>query len=225
MSDARNPMNVDKPFDKPFDNPPIRGRKNFAWGIVVGCCIAGTIAGAIVSAYRLGVSQGVDVAVAQPQILPLAAATADSTDSMAVATGLVGEDAEGVFFLDFNTGDLQCLVYNPRFGAFGAHYYTNVRSQLGSAGKNSKYLLATGLITPRQVTAGARPGNSLVYVTDITTGMFAAYAIPWDRTMEASGRGQAGPLLYVGGGPIRNYQLPDPINVNPPAVVDPNANK
>lgn len=160
----------------------------------------------------------------QPQFVPLAAATADSTDTLAMATGLVSEDAEGVFFLDFNTGDLQCMVFYPRNGAFGAHYFANVRAQLGATGKNSKYLIGTGTIVPRSFTVGARPGGCLVYVTDVTTGMFAAYAIPWDRTMEAAGRAQGGPMVYVGGGQIRNYQLPNPINAAPPAVVDPNAN-
>jgi len=160
---------------------------------------------------------------AQVQLVPLKAATADSTDSMAMATGLIGEDMEGVFFIDFNTGDLQCLVFYPRSGAFGAHYYTNVRAQLGGVGKNSKYLLATGCAAPRATTIGARPGGSLVYVTDINTGLFAAYAVPWDRNAEATGRPQAGPLVFVGGGPIRNYQLPNQQNVQPPALADPNA--
>lgn len=190
-------------------------------GIFLGICLSAVCG----LSYWMGAIRTSDSSsIAQPSLIPLAAATADSTDSMAMATGLVSEDAEGVFFLDFNTGDLQCMVFYPRNGAFGAHYYANVRAQLGTAGKNSKYLIATGMIMPRAFTAGARPGGSLVYVTDVTTGVFAAYAIPWDRTLEASGRAQGGPLVYVGGGQIRNYQLPDPQNANPPAVVDPNAN-
>lgn len=152
--------------------------------------------------------------------IPLAASSSDSTDSMAMATGPISDDAEGVFFLDFNTGDLQCLVYYPRSNRFGAHYYANVRAQLGSAGKNSKYLMTTGAIAHRASTGGARPGNSLVYVTDVTTGLFAAYAVPWDRNAEATGRHQAAPLVLIQGGPIRNYQLSS-VNVEPPKVVDP----
>ncbi len=159
------------------------------------------------------------------QLLPLAAAAADSSDSMAMATGLVADDIEGVFFIDFITGDLQCLVFYPRSGAFGAHFYTNVKAQLGTTGKNSKYLIATGFAAPRGASVGPRPGSSLIYVTDVNTGMFAAYAVPWDRTTEATGRVQGGPLVFVGGGPIRNYQLPNPLNAQPPAVVDPNANR
>lgn len=139
---------------------------------------------------------------------------------MAVATGQVGRDSEGIFFLDFVTGDLQCLVYYPRTGTFGAHFVTNVTQTLG-AGQNAKYLMITGQAIPQSQTAGAQPGASLVYVTNATTGVFAAYAVPWNATAESSGRAQAGTLVYAGGGAIRNYQLPNPANNQPAAVVDP----
>ena len=196
--------------------PLFDGRNIVAGAVICGCLL---VAGGL--GFWFGRSQEDP---AEP-LLPLNASTADSTDSMAMATGLISEDMEGVFFIDFNTGDLQCLVFYPRSGVFGAHYYTNVRAQLGGVGKNSKYLIATGFAAPRATTIGARPGGSLVYVTDINTGMFAAYAIPWDRNAEATGRPQAGSLIFVGGGPIRNYQLPNPQNAQPPAVVDPHGNK
>ena len=174
--------------------------------------------------------------------LPLLnASTAATSSTMAVATGQIGVDSEGIFFLDFITGDLQCLVYYPRVGTFGARFFTNVFQQLPGVGRNSQFLLVTGTAIPTGFTAGARPGNCLVYVTDATSGMFAAYAIPWDRTAEAGGRLQSGPLVFVGGGPIRNFQLRDvppsqpaavnqpaavtPPAANAPAVVDPNKKK
>ena len=189
--------------------------------LIFGAAFLGFIAFAALSGYWFGRSQE----PASIRLFPRAAATADSSDSMAMATGLISEDMEGVFFIDFNTGDLQCLVYYPRARAFGAHYYTNVRAQLGGIGKNSKYLLGTGFAAQGAATIGPRPGGSLVYVTDVNTGMFAAYAIPWDRNAEVTGRAQSGPLVYVGGGPIRNYQLANPPIGQPPAVVDPNINK
>lgn len=186
----------------------------------LGAALCGAIALSGFAGYWFGMSQSSTMPV-----LPLAAATADSSDSLAMATGLISEDMEGVFFIDFNTGDLQCLVYYPRSRAFGAHFHTNVRAQLGGIGKNSKYLLGTGFAAQGAATIGPRPGGSLVYVTDVNTGMFAAYAIPWDRNAEVTGRAQSGPLVFVGGGPIRNYQLTNQPNAQPPAVVDPNAPK
>lgn len=157
---------------------------------------------------------------------PLLAAAAVSGDTMSMATGPIGRDSEGVFFLDFITGDLQCLVYYPRMGGFGAHYVTNVMQHLGGgAGQNAKYLMLTGQATVTGTTGGARPGGSFVYVTDTTTGIFAAYAVPWNPTAETSGQIQTGALVYVGGGPIRNFQLQAPGNNKPAAIVDPKNKK
>lgn len=171
--------------------------------------------------------------------LPLLnAATAASSSTMAVATGQISDNAEGIFFLDFITGDLQCLVYYPQMGTFGARYYTNVLQQLPGTGRNSQFLLVTGTSISIGSSGGPRPGNSLVYVTDATSGMFAAYAVPWDRTAESGRRLQSGPLVFAGGGPIRNFQLRDnpapaanqpaavkaPAAGNPPAP-DPNKKK
>lgn len=169
----------------------------------------------------------------------LQASTAATSSTMAVATGQISDNAEGIFFLDFITGDLQCLVYYPRIGVFGARYYTNVLQQLPGGGRNSQFLMVTGAAISVGSTGGARPGDSLVYVTDAASGMFAAYAVPWDRTAESGGRLQSGPLVFAGGGPIRNFQLRDnagaaanqpaavnlPAAVTPPAVVDPNKKK
>jgi len=212
MNEAMQPMRESRRDRTPWFD----GRSLLAGVVLCGLCATGVATG-----FWLGNRQ-------EPQavpMLPLWASTADSTDSMAVASGMISEDMEGVFFIDFNTGDLQCLVFYPRSGAFGAHFYTNVRAQLGGTGKNSKYLMATGFAAQRASTVGPRPGSSLVYVTDVNTGLFAAYAVPWDRNAEATGRAQVGPLVYVGGGPIRNYQLANPLNAQPPAVVDPNANR
>lgn len=178
----------------------------------------------------------------QSQIpLPLVhASTAATSSTMAVATGQISDNAEGIFFLDFITGDLQCLVYYPQMGTFGARYFTNVLQQLPGAGRNSQYLLVTGTSITVGTSGGPRPGNSLVYITDATSGMFAAYAVPWDRTAESGRRMQSGPLIFAGGGPIRNFQLRDntagpaanqpaavnaPAAVNPLAVPDPNKKK
>ncbi|MGN6136318.1 MAG: hypothetical protein ACTHOU_17680 [Aureliella sp.] len=137
-------------------------------------------------------------------------ASAASGANMAVATGQVSEEAEGVFFLDYLTGDLQCLVYYPRSGAFGARYYTNVHGQLPSQGKNAEYLMVTGAAMSTRTSSNVRPANCLVYVTDVNSGTFAAYAVPWNKTAESSSQAQGGPLVFVGGGPIRNYQVAEP---------------
>ncbi len=196
------------------------------------CAVATCVLIAVLCGYWIGNAR-------QTASIPLPllhASTAATSSTMAVATGQVGMDSEGIFFLDFITGDLQCLVYYPRIGVFGARYYTNVLKQLPGGGRNSQFLMVTGTAIPTGISVGSRPGNCLVYITDATSGMFAAYAIPWDRTAEAGGRLQSGPLVFVGGGPIRNFQLSEaatqqaaavnqPAAVTPPGVVDPNKKK
>ncbi len=195
----------------------VRSNSTRTAAFVATACVCSCLA--LATGFWLGGRQPNTSHTPLPQLMAAAAA---ASDTMAVATGPIGRDSEGIFFLDFITGDLQCLVYYPRSGAFGAHYYGNVLAHLGGSGKNSKYLMVTGQAIVSASTGGARPGASLVYVTDTTTGLFAAYAVPWDQTAEISGRVQAGGLVYAGGGPIRNYQLQDPKKNQPAAVVDPN---
>lgn len=210
------------------------GLKLFAVLSAFGLCLTAAVGGG----FWLGSNrQSANSAFTLPL---LHAATAATSSTMAVATGQISDNAEGIFFLDFITGDLQCLVYYPQMGTFGARYYTNVLQQLPGGGRNSQFLLVTGGAITIGSTGGPRPGASLVYVTDATSGMFAAYAVPWDRTAESGHRMQSGPLVYAGGGPIRNFQLRDiaaaaaanqpaavnaPAAVNPPVVPDPNKKK
>lgn len=146
--------------------------------------------------------------------------TAASGQNMAVATGAVSDDAEGVFFLDYLTGDLQCLVYYPRSGAFGARYYTNVQQHMPSSGKSAQYLMVTGsaLSSRTSTSSNVKPANCLVYVTDVNSGMFAAYTVPWSKAAESSSQAQLGALVLVGKGPIRNYQVADPQGKKPAAA-------
>ena len=216
---------------KPNCETVSRSRSRFQMWVGASALVLGTLA-AVLCGVWIGRSQPTPSAP-----LPLLhASTAATSSTMAVATGQVGVDAEGIFFLDFITGDLQCLVYYPRIGVFGARYFTNVLQHLPGGGRNSQFLMVTGTAIPTGFSVGPRPGNCLVYITDATSGMFAAYAIPWDRTAEAGGRLQSGPLVFVGGGPIRNFQLRDaaasqpaavnqPAAVTPPGAVDPNKKK
>src|SRR5690349_18443388 len=66
-------------------------------------------------------------------------------DSMAMATGLIDEGVEGMFVLDFITGELTCQVLNPRTGTLAGIYKRTVSADLGiEQGKQPKYLLVTG---------------------------------------------------------------------------------
>ncbi len=136
-----------------------------------------------------------------PQAILHATASHGSTN-VAVATGQVGEDAEGIFILDYLTGNLQCWVFYPRFQRFGAKFETNITAQLPGT-KNAEYLLVTGLSASTQASTNARPAGCLVYVVDSKSGMFAAYTLPWNRSAESAGEPQRGTLVCVGGDQYR----------------------
>lgn len=139
--------------------------------------------------------------------------------NLAIATGQIDESSEGFFALDFLTGDLKCWVYYPRLGAFGGMFYTNVQAQLGMS-KNPEYLLITGAAEPVSAGSNIRPAACLVYAVDTKSGVFAAYTIPWNRTLESSSAMQGGAMIPVGGGQIREPQSGVKKPVNPS-----NANK
>ena len=218
MSDRADSTVIEPPTDQ------LESRTNKPAGRILA---VGLLAGSLIGCTTLAVGFWVGQKSApkpQEQLPAIFGAAATATDTMAVATGPVSEDTEGVFFLDFITGDLQCLVYYPSTGRFGARYFANVRQQLGGAGK-ARYLLATGAIAIRGASSNIRPGASLVYVTDVNSGMFAAYAIPFDRNAERSRTGQVGTMVPIEVGPIRNFQVRDQNGQKPNAIVDPGKNK
>lgn len=132
----------------------------------------------------------------------LRAATGDSSDKFAIATGKISDSAEGVFMLDGLTGDLQCLVPYTRTGTFGGIFTTNVFKDLNiQASKTPRFIMVTG---EANFSGNPRPGNCIVYIIDATTGNYAAYGVPWNRQMETTGRAQQGQLLGLTSGQARN---------------------
>ncbi|MCA9217327.1 MAG: hypothetical protein KDB27_29865 [Planctomycetales bacterium] len=132
----------------------------------------------------------------------LHADSAASNESFAMATGLVDQDVEGLFTLDYFSGELQCVVLNRRTGKFNGQFKTNVTADLG-VGQNSKYLLATGRVN----SPGRQGGNSVVYVMDTTSGNFAAYGVPWRVDLSSRGQPQTGILALIDVGRARNTPI------------------
>jgi hypothetical protein len=138
----------------------------------------------------------------------LHASATESTDSMAIATGLIDEGVEGLFVLDFVTGNLQVAVINPRTGQLGGLYHHNVAADLGAQqGKAPKYLLVTGQAMFRSFTGNIRPAQSIVYIADSTSGRYAAYMLPWDRQAASYNFAQVNPLVLLGKGMARNVPV------------------
>jgi len=142
-----------------------------------------------------------------PETLLHASAT-HGASSMALATGPVDQDVEGLFILDFITGELTCSVLNPRNGSIAAGYKVNVVADLGvEQGKQPQYLLVTGKASFRPTGSPLQPAESVVYVADANTGRFVAYWLPWNRQAASQGFPQASPMALLGKGSVRNIQV------------------
>lgn len=137
-----------------------------------------------------------------PEVI-LHAESATGCDSMAIATGPVDDDAEGLFTLDFLTGELSCFVLytkGPAAKSIGGRFKTNVTAPalLGTpaAGKKPHYLMVTG--KANFVRGGAttvRPGYSVVYVVDTNTGKWVAFGVPWNPGGSSRGQVQEAALI------------------------------
>ncbi len=182
----------------------------FVFGLVV------LIASVASVAYHMGANR--------PRLANLSDAVLHATathggTNVAVATGQVGEESEGIFILDYVTGNLQCWVYYPRLQAFGAKFSTSINQQLPQT-KNAEYLLVTGVSFAQQATSNARPAGCICYVVDTKSGMFAGYSLPWNRSAELSGQTQSGQLVFMGGDQFRLPVGGAPTKKLPPAAKD-----
>lgn len=168
--------------------------KRHAWGILLagcGLCLLG-----------VGMVAGTLVAVVnqQPQTtfeLPLFATATDTGTSMSMATGPIDDEMEGVFFLDFVSGELTCAVINSRTAKPGGFFRTNVIKALGIAeDKKPSYLMTTGAANFVGFKQGQQqPSKTVVYVCDQTTGRFAGYSFMWNTTLASRGAMQQGEFL------------------------------
>jgi len=142
--------------------------------------------------------------------IPVQATASTWSESLCAATGPIDEEAEGLYTLDAVTGDLQCAILNPRTTKFAGVFRTNVLTDLQiDATKKPNYMLLTGQITFTGQSGNTRPGNSVVYVIDATSGRFVAYGVPWQRALSTRGQMQQGQLIFVDAGTARNVMIRD----------------
>jgi hypothetical protein len=175
-----------------------------AMGLLLGLGLGGTLAGGI----WIGKYSPDAVAMAGLQDLRLKAVASHGTDTFAIATGAIDDELEGLYTLDFLTGDLNCFVINPRTGNFAGWFHANVANVLKvERGKKPSYLIATGLINATGGGGGGRPAASLCYVADANTGQVAAFTFPWVKAATSAGAAQATEMRALGPWKARNVDL------------------
>jgi hypothetical protein len=102
-------------------------------------------------------------------------------DGFVLATGLLDSNVEGVYFLDGLTGVLRGSVLNVYNGQFTASFEANVLNDMHlDTVKNPKFLMVTGLANLRRGPTQFQPGESVIYVAEVSSGTLAAYAVRWN---------------------------------------------
>lgn len=135
----------------------------------------------------IGVAIGVGVAGWLPDT-PLHAVATHGQDNFALATGVLDEEVEAAYFLDFLTGDLKAAVLNPQTHKFTAFYKTNILQHMASEDvKNPRFLMVTGRADLRRGAAPTQIGDSVVYVCEVNSGKMVAYGTPWVPGRQALG--------------------------------------
>jgi hypothetical protein len=118
-------------------------------------------------------------------------------ESFAVCTALIDDGIEGFFILDFETGDLSGGVLGQTPLKFTRSYRHNVLKDLeikGGKVKSPRFTLLSGMAAVGGP-AGMNMSPSVLYVTDVSTGVTVAYGIPWNSQMaNAPGMAELVPL-------------------------------
>lgn len=145
----------------------------------------------LVAGLVLGLALGLNIQGLWPNV-PLHASATEGFESFSIATGLVDNGVEGLYFLDYLTGDLRGAVIDPKSGKFNAFFTTKITGDFGSQARNAKYLMVTGLADMPRGRAGFNPAKSIVYIADTTSGQVAAYLMPWNPSLASAGKPQQG---------------------------------
>src|SRR6187402_1245396 len=119
----------------------------------------------------VGLIAGLTIAFVWPHEY-VGASVGDRNDKFAVVTAQVDATGfvEGVFVLDFLTGQLRGSVLNPSQGAFAVMYARSVAADFNvNPNQPGTYAVVTGRAN---LTAGggAQPAASCIYVAELTSG-------------------------------------------------------
>jgi len=154
-----------------------------------------SITAVVVAAFAAGAFVGGD---ANPLPLPRVQAMSSLSDeSFAVCTTSIDGNFDGFFILDFQTGDLTGGVLNQNTAKFTTSYRHNVLKDLGfkpGQVKEPRFLIVPGRASFTG-NSGNRMAQSVLYVTDVSTGVTVAYGIPWSPQQSSSPKAVMAELL------------------------------
>jgi hypothetical protein len=176
-------------------------RAAMAWGVGLGM---GLLLGGAALAGVWGTHYFAREAALRFPEISISASATQGGETFAMCTGPIDENVEGVFVLDYLTGDLQCAVVSPRTGRFNGVFNTNVVNDLGvEKSKKPKYLMVAGNYNGVKGTSPSKPALCLVYVLDENTGHFCAYGLPWKPEVANAGQPQKDRMILLDTGKAR----------------------
>lgn len=179
------------------------------WLLAVACTASGLAAGLWLSQDHSAPTDDPLAGLSLPELKAHATASA-AHDNFVVATGYVEDGTEGLFFLDFLTGDLKGAVLNNRGPGFNAYYQYNIAQDFAAgAVKNPKYLMVTGGARDMGGGAGGRLARTVLYVVEATSGQMVVYALPYNRTAQSARKVQRGTFIPLAKASLRTEFVRD----------------
>lgn len=136
---------------------------------------------------------------------PVAAVGNDRDSKFGILTAPMAPNVEGVFVLDYLTGQLSGAVINPGNGQFNHTYTRSVATDFKVDPKSQPhYAFVSGLASLPKSRSVPLPGASVIYVAELSTGRVIAYAVNFPRT-----RGPVKPqdLVPIGNFPFREATI------------------
>jgi len=179
------------------------------WGNQAAMVVFGLIAGAVLMAAWHGVGQNSRPSVPLSWGTQVQATATHGEGNFAIATGFVDDSIEAFYFLDFLTGDLRAAAVSRRTGKFVAFFQRNIQQDFTGSAKNPKYLMVTGMANIPRGRSNTQVGNSLIYIAEASSGEVAAYALPWNSSLNAKGEGQRGGFVPLARGSFRTTFVRD----------------
>ena len=131
---------------------------------------------------------------------PVAASGNDRDAKFGILTTPMARNVEGVFVLDYLTGQLSGAVLNPATGTFNHTYSRKIADdfQVDAKAKPSYVFVAGQAVLPRNQLARF-PGASVIYIGDKASGRVIAYKVNFPQTRAA--------VKLAGIIPIATYQF------------------
>src|SRR5690606_25498535 len=140
--------------------------------------------------------------------IPLHAIATHGSDEMAIATGPISDNMEGLITLDYLTGEMRLYCLSEKVGKFILASKYNVLVDLKvERGKKVNLLLATGGSQYIKGGAALQPAMSTIYVCDANSGRFCAYGVQYNATAYKSAAPSEARIVLLDAGTARDIDL------------------